>query len=318
MEVGKGNKVVVIACITLLAAFCPMPCISAPAFNTATVIPGIPLLPDLQFSQIPAGKLSNYEGDRFSYMAAGPKDAPVVLLLHGVGANSMHWRFQYPVLGERYRVIAWNAPGYILSDYLKADAPTCEDYADAVNDFLTSLGIEKVYLVGNSFGSLAGQCFAARYPQKVIKAVFTGTIIGEGWRPEEQKKAVLEGRKKQIQAGGYTYGSGRVSAIVGKNTSEEKLTLMRSVLRATNPRAFMQVIYFALNTDSRPLAPKLTMPILMIQGTEDQAAPAKEHSYVLKPLLPNAKLQEVPGVGHLPEFEVPDVFNKSALDFFAN
>jgi pimeloyl-ACP methyl ester carboxylesterase len=294
-----------------------MPCISAPALNTATVIPGIPLLPDLQFSQVPAAKLSNYEGDRFSYMAAGPKDAPVVLLLHGVGANSMHWRFQYPVLGERYRVIAWNAPGYILSDYLKPDAPTCENYADAVNDFLTSLGIEKVYLVGNSFGSLAGQCFAARYPQKVIKMVFTGTIIGEGWRPEEQKKAILEGRKKQIQAGGYAYGSGRVSAIVGKNTSEEKLTLMRSVLRATNPRAFMQVIYFALNTDSRPLASKLTMPILMVQGTEDQAAPPKEHSYVLKPLLPNAKLQELPGIGHLPEFEVPDVFNKAVLEFFA-
>ena len=167
------------------------------------VIPGIPLLPDLQFTQIPAAKLSNYEGDRFSYMAAGPKNAPVVLLLHGVGGNSMHWRFQYPVLGERYRVIGWNAPGYILSANLKPDVPTCENYADAVNDFITSLGIEKVYLIGNSFGSLTGQCFAARYPQKVIKAVLTGTIIGEGWKSDEQKKGIVEFRKKSVEAGGY-------------------------------------------------------------------------------------------------------------------
>jgi pimeloyl-ACP methyl ester carboxylesterase len=61
---------------------------------------------------------------------------------------------------------------------------------------------------------------------------------------------------------------------------------------------------------------KLTMPILMIQGTEDQAAPAKEHAYALRPLLVNSKLQEIPGVGHLPELEVPDLVNRVLLDFF--
>jgi pimeloyl-ACP methyl ester carboxylesterase len=318
MEVRKESRVVVIGCIILLAAFCPMPCISAPALTTATVIPGIPPLPDLQFSQIPPAKRANYEGDRFSYMEAGPKGAPVVLLLHGVGANSMHWRFQYPALGERYRVIAWNAPGYFLSDNMKAEIPTCENYADAVNDFLTSLAIEKVYLVGNSFGSLVGQCFAARYPQKTVKVVLTGTIKGEAQAPEEQKKAIIDGRKEQIKNGGYAFGSGRVAALVGKNTSEEKLTLMRSVLRATNPRGFMQAIYFIVNMDSRSIAPKLTMPILMIQGDEDQVAVAGRNANVLKPLLPNAKLQEVPGAGHLPEFEVPDIFNQATLDFFGN
>lgn len=316
MEIAKGRKVLAITCILLLAAFCPMPCISAPAVDTETVIPGIPLLPDLQFSQIPTDKRGKYEGDRFSYMAAGPKNAPVVLLLHGVAANSMHWRFQYPVLGERYRVIAWNAPGYFLSNNLKPETPTCENYADAVDDFLSSLDIEKVYLVGNSFGSLVGQCFAGRYPQKVAKAVFTGTIRGEGWRPEEQKKAIVEATRKQIQAGGYAFGSG-LAVPVGKNTSKEKLTLIRSVLRATDVHGFMQAINFLVSTDSRPLAPKLTMPVLMVQGAEDQVAPPKEHSYVLKPLLPNAKLQELPGVGHMPEFEASDVFNKAALDFFA-
>ena len=72
-----------------------------------------------------------------------------------------------------------------------------------------------------------------------------------------------------------------------------------------------------LNTDSRPLASKLNMPVLMVQGTEDQAAIAKDHCNVLKPLLPNGKLLELPGVGHLPEFEVPEVFNKAILEFFA-
>jgi pimeloyl-ACP methyl ester carboxylesterase len=317
MEVRKVSTVLLVACLALLATFCPTPSFSAPAPDSATVIPGIPLLPDLQFSQIPPDKRTKYDGDRFSYMAAGPKNAPVVLFLHGVGANSMHWRFQYPVFGEKYRVIAWNAPGYLMSNNLKPEAPTCEDYGEAVNDFLTSVGVGKVYLVANSFGTVVGQCFAARYPQKVTKIAFTGTLIGDAWRPEEQKKAAVEGRRKGIEGGSYAFGSGRVQALVGKNTSEDTLALLRSVLRAADLRGYMQAVAFVIGTDTRPLAPKLTMPIFMFQGTEDVVAPIKEHSYVLKPLLANAKLQEVPGVGHLPEFEVPDTFNKAVLDFFA-
>ncbi len=309
----------VIASAVLLLGFWLVAGSAASAQGTPGLTTQVPPLPELQFSQIPAAKRANYDGDRFSYMESGPKNAPVVLLLHGVGANSMHWRFQYPVLGQRYRVIAFNAPGYLLSDNLVAERPTCEQYGDAVNDFLTSLGIEKVYLFGNSFGSAMGQCFAARYPQKVAKMVFTGTFIGEAQATDEQRKAFMDGRKKQIQDGGYSFGSGRVAALVGKNTPEEKLTMMRGVLRATNPRGFIQACYFLYTImDSRQLGSKLTMPVLMVQGTEDQVTPPAKNAYVLKPLLANAKLVEVQGAGHLPEFEMPDIVNKAVLDFFAD
>jgi pimeloyl-ACP methyl ester carboxylesterase len=309
---------IMVVCAMLLMGMSLLVLPSASAQATPALTTQVPPLPELQFSQIPAAKRANYDGDRFSYMESGPKNAPVVLLLHGVGANSMHWRFQYPVLGQRYHVIAFNAPGYLLSDNLVAEKPTCENYGDAVNDFLTSLGIEKVYLFGNSFGSAVGQCFAARYPQKVVKVVFTGTFIGEAQATDEQRKAFMDGRKKQIQDGGYSFGSGRIAALVGKNAPEDKLNMLRTVLRATNPRGFIQACYFLYTImDSRQLASKLTMPILMVQGTEDQVTPPAKNSYVLKPLLANAKLIEVQGAGHLPEFEMPDIVNKAVLEFFA-
>src|SRR5215471_4425905 len=69
----------------------------------------LPPLPELCFAEIPATSRHRYVGDRFCYMEAGRVDLPPVLLLHGIGANSLHWRYQLAGLSDRFRLIAWNA-----------------------------------------------------------------------------------------------------------------------------------------------------------------------------------------------------------------
>ena len=127
----------------------------------------LPPLPELRFAEIPATSRHRYTGDRFCYMEAGRDDLPPVLLLHGIGANVMHWRYQLAGLADRFRLIAWNAPGYILSDNLRAETPGCRDYADALDDLLSALGIGGVDIVANSLGTRVAQCFAYHRPGRV-------------------------------------------------------------------------------------------------------------------------------------------------------
>jgi pimeloyl-ACP methyl ester carboxylesterase len=64
------------------------------------------------------------------------------------------------------------------------------------------------------------------------------------------------------------------------------------------------------------IAPKLSMPVLMISGREDRVNPIDQNAAILLKALPHARLEILEGVGHLPEREVPDVVNRMLRDFF--
>ncbi len=271
----------------------------------------LPPLPELRLARIPASSQHRYRGDRFSYLEKGPETAPVILMLHGIGAHAAYFRFQLDELSANHRVIAWNAPGYMLSDALKPEQIKASDYAQAVRDFAEALGLDRFVLTGNSFGSAVAQAFAITYPERIEALVLTGTGVGQTQLSPTRRDAFLN-RVERVQRGSYQYADSGIEHMIGPDTPHIVRQMMLDITRAIQPLGLQQAVSFRLTDFYTPaLAHRLKMPVLLIQGDLDRTNPREENADLLLPQLANGTLEIWANTGHLPEIEQPLRFSQS-------
>ncbi len=279
--------------------------------------PVLPFLAETSFVRIPSGARHRYTGDRFSLREAGPREAPPLVLLHGIGAHAAYYRWALAELSRERRVIAWNAPGYWLSDNLATRTPTAADYAQAVADFLDALGLQQVALGGNSFGSAVAQAFAIAHPERVSHLVLTGTGVGQQQLSAERRQA-FEARAQRVLQGSYQYGDAGVDALVAAQAPAWLRAHLVEIARGIQAEGLLRAVAFRLSDFYSPeQAARLTMPVLMIQGEDDRINPRQDNCDRLLPRLARGRLDVLPGVGHLPEVEAPQVFHRLVREFLA-
>ena len=90
---------------------------------------------------------------------------PALLLLHGLGCDHTTWAPVIESLARRYTVIAPDLLGHGASDKPRADY-SVGGYANGMRDLLTVLGIDRVTVVGHSFGGGVAMQFAYQFPER--------------------------------------------------------------------------------------------------------------------------------------------------------
>ena len=107
-------------------------------------------------------------GHRRAFVKVG--SGPALLLLHGLGCDHSTWNGVIDSLARNYTVIAPDLLGHGASDAPRADY-SLGGYANGMRDLLTLLEIDRVTVVGHSFGGGVAMQFAYQYPERTERLI---------------------------------------------------------------------------------------------------------------------------------------------------
>lgn len=252
-----------------------------------------------------------------AYDACGSGDA--VILLHGIGGNRSNWADQLPVLGERYRAVAWDARGWGGSD----DYPGPLEFADFSCDLvrlMDHLGVARADLVGLSMGGFIAQDFVLRFPHRVRSLVLADTSRGPMTDHGPQwVEEFLAARKVPLLAGKTPADIAPMVArsLAGPSATPAQVQRLHDSIASLHKDSYLK----AMDTVTRYAIParhhEIAAPTLVIVGADDALTPP-DAARRLADAIPGARLAVIPQAGHLSNIEQPQAFDRLVLDFLAS
>jgi pimeloyl-ACP methyl ester carboxylesterase len=166
-------------CVLLLAA--PLSCYALSSTGvTTTTTPPLLSLADFDYNsndRLPwlqdGYNTWKWQGHDINYIEMGDSSKPALVLIHGFGASSYHWRYNIPVLARDYHVFAFCKLGFGLSSKPIQDY-TAEVWRDQTVDFLKEIVQKPATLAGNSLGGFSALYAAAT---DEIKPMVNGVVL---------------------------------------------------------------------------------------------------------------------------------------------
>lgn len=235
------------------------------------------------------------EGETF-VIDSGDSDAPVLVLLHGSGFNSLTWMGDIAMWSARFRVLAVDVIGEPGLSAPSRPSYDCDRYALWLDDVLTALGVERASLAGISLGGWLALDYALRRPQRVESLVLLAP--GGIGRPRLSAAALWLTVLPLLLLGDW-----------GRRKALDKI-LSRSPRQPQSREAaavadFLTLIFRAYRPRTTPVPlvsdaqlQCLAMPVLLIVGGRDAMLDPEETRRRVAANLPNAEIHYLPDVGH--------------------
>ncbi len=250
-----------------------------------------------------------------AYALDGPADAPVLVLVHGLGLTRTTWDACLPALATDYRVLTYDLCGHGDSA-LPALTPSLTVLSDQLLVLLDELGIGRAAIVGFSLGGMINRRFAMNHPARVAALVILNA-------PHERSPAaqrLVEERAAQTGAGGpaATIDSTleRWFTPQFRQDAPEVVAQIRAAVLANNPDNYTrhrQVLATGVVELIRP-APPISAPTLVMTCEHDSGStPAM--AFAIASEIKGAETRIVPGLQHLGLIERPGLFTDAILRF---
>ncbi|SNT02371.1 Pimeloyl-ACP methyl ester carboxylesterase [Granulicella rosea] len=261
------------------------------------------------------------DGVRLNYLRSG--SGPALVLLHGLVGSARNWQQNIESLSREATVYALDLPNMGESERVLGLDASQAATADYVAKWMDAVGLADADVCGHSHGGAVSLMLASRHPEKVRRLVLfapANPFCDSGRHLIRFYRSAMGSRLARMiphlprfvhhTALGRMYGDpGRVRAgaleAYTRNLNRGSLEHVLQIVRRWG--VDMKALH-------ESLARQIDVPVLLVWGDADRAV-SFASSAKLREFLPQSSLFVLPGVGHLPFEEMPEVSNRAVREW---
>jgi pimeloyl-ACP methyl ester carboxylesterase len=261
----------------------------------------------------PHGRILTVDGVPLHLVERGDADAPVVVMLHGNGASARELELSGLVAraAVRFRVLAFDRPGYGHSGRPSGHRYGADDQARLVLRALDALGVEHAIVLGHSWGTLPAISMALLAPQRVRSLV----LVSGYYRPSARIDAAWLSLPAVPLVG--TLARHTVLPLIDRLLWPGLMRLMFAPREVAEPFRSDYPVWMSLRprtllaggVESALMVPtaarlarrlaQLKPPVVIVAGAGDRIVNPHWHAEWLHDQLPGSALRLVPDTGHM-------------------
>ncbi len=248
--------------------------------------------------------------ERNAVTVTGNPSGPPMMFAHGYGCDQNMWRFVTPAFADTHKIVLFDHVGNGRSDLSAYDPKrysTLEGYADDVLAIIHDLDLHDVVFVGHSVSAMIGILAAVEEPERFDRLVLIGPspryindadyVGGFGHQDIEEMLESLDSN--------YLGWSSVMAPVIMGNPDRPELgqELTNSFCR-TDPEIARRFAHVTFLSDNREDLPKLRVPALILQCSDDPIAPSAVGDYVHRNVA-GSTLVTMNATGHCPNLSAP-------------
>lgn len=252
--------------------------------------------------------------------------APTIVLLHGIGGGPRAFAQVEQCLAQLgHRAMSWAHPGYPWDPehphQTNGTARTrMDEVAQDLQRWIDQQDLERVVLASHSLGGMVAQSLLAyqtqQGSQRIVAAVLAHTSPAFGQKDGEFQARFIAQRTALLDAGGTMaqLAAALVPSLAGPQADAEVLAQAQSLMAAIAAPTYRATLEALVHFDARAVLASIDVPVLCLGASQDSTAPsAVLHKMASK--MPQARFEELPGLGHLAPMQAPKVWAESVHRF---
>lgn len=259
------------------------------------------------------------------YVQAGSPNNPTVVFVHGIGGSWEGFCANIGPFSRHFNVLAFDCLGAGFTDKPEQDIYEMTDYVRHLRAFLDAMNVGKASLVGVSMGSWIAINFTHAYPDLVDRLVVCAAS-GMQREPSYTPPAaatIASDRARAIDDPSWENIANIFADLMHRpeKRNPDFIKVRQAIYRLPEMKGSMKRILALTKTENFNRSAltddqwrTIDKPVLLIESTDDSEH-FRKNTRRAQSLLANSRIHAIPQVGHWPQWEDPEDFNRAAIDF---